>query len=61
VAVGDSLARLRQVFPAATPHGGRWWLVPRFTQATGSYPSLSAGIRGGKVVDFQVIFGKGGE
>jgi hypothetical protein len=60
-AVGDSLARLRQVFPAATPHGRRWWLVPRFTQATGSYAGLSAGIRGGKVVDFQVIFGKGGE
>jgi hypothetical protein len=61
LAIGDSLARLRRVFPAAKQHGSRWWLVPRFTQATGSYAGLSAGIRGGKISNFQVIFGKGGE
>ena len=61
LAMGDSLARLRELFPTAKRHAGRWWLVPRFTQATGSYAGLSAGIRGGTVADFHVIFEKGGE
>jgi len=59
--IGDGLARVRQLFPKAERHGNRWWLVPRFTQATGRYPGLSAGIRGGKVADFQVIYGAGGD
>jgi len=59
--IGDSLARLRHVFPSAVRHGSRWWLVRRFTQATGSYPGLSAGVRSGRISDFQVIFGKGGD
>lgn len=61
LAVGATLAKLKQLYPNAKRHSDSWWLVPRFTQATGSYPGLSAMIAGGKVVSFQVIFGAGGE
>jgi hypothetical protein len=61
LAIDDSQARVRQLFPKAERHGSRWWLVSRFTQATGRYPGLSAGVRGGKVADFKVIYGAGGE
>jgi hypothetical protein len=61
LAIGNSLARVRALFPKAERHGTRWWLVSRFTQATGRYPGLSASVHGGKVADFQVIFGAGGE
>ena len=59
--IGDAGARVRRLFPSAERHGNRWWLVPRFTQATGRYPGLSAGVNGGKVTDFRVVYGAGGE
>ena len=59
--VGDGTARLKQLYPKAKIHGSMYWLVPRFTQATGSYPGLAAMIVAGKVSSFQVIWGAGGE
>ena len=59
--VGASVARLKQLYPKAKLHGSMYWLVPRFTQATGSYPGLAATVAGGKVSSFQVIYGAGGE
>ena len=61
LAVGATLARLKQLYPKAKRHGEQWWLVPRFTQATGSYPGLAAMIVAGMVSAFQVIYGAGGE
>jgi hypothetical protein len=61
VGVGDALARLRRLYPKARQHGVMWWLVPRFTQATGSYPGLAARVVGGEVASFQVVYGAGGE
>jgi hypothetical protein len=58
---GDTLARLKQLYPRARRHDESWWLVPRFTAATGSYPGLSAMVSGGRVSSFQVIWGAGGE
>jgi hypothetical protein len=59
--VGASVARLKQLYPKAKLRGAAYWLVPRFTQATGSYPGLAANVAGGKVTSFQVIYGAGGE
>ena len=59
--VGDAFERLHRLYPTARLHGKLWWLIPRFTQATGSYPGLAARVIGGGVASFQVIYGAGGE
>ena len=59
--IGDAVARLKALYPKAKLHGSQYWLVPRFTQATGSYPGLAANVVAGKVSAFQVIWGAGGE
>jgi hypothetical protein len=59
--IGATTARLKALYPKAKLHGNFYWLVPRFTQATGSYPGLGAFILAGKVNSFQVVYGAGGE
>ncbi len=59
--MGDTLARLRQLYPHAEKHGAWQWLVVRQTQATGRYAGLSAKIVGGYVSAFEVVYGAGGE
>jgi hypothetical protein len=59
--VGATTARLQALYPKAKLHGNLYWLVPRFTQATGSYAGLGAFVSGGKVSSLQVIYGAGGE
>ena len=58
---GDTLARLRRLYPRAERHGSSWWLVIRFTQATGRYPGLQASVAGGTVASFLIIYGAGGD
>ena len=59
--IGDTLARLRQLYPHAEKHGAWQWLVVRQTQATGRYAGLSAKIAGGYVSAFEIVYGAGGE
>jgi hypothetical protein len=59
--IGATTARLKALYPKAKRHGNFYWLVPRFTQATGSYPGLGAFVLDGKVNSLQVVYGAGGE
>lgn len=50
LAVGDSLRRLRTLYPKAISRQGRWWLVRGRDAATGRpAPRLRAELRGGRV------------
>jgi hypothetical protein len=59
--MGDTLARLKQLYPKAERHGSSQWLVIRFTQATGRYPGLAAKLVGGRITAFEVLYQAGGE
>ena len=68
--VGDPVAKLRRLYPAAKLHRGLryfwpagYWLVPRRSQFgyAGSYPGLLAETRGGRVVSFVVRYQAGGD
>ena len=52
--VGQSLARLRAMYPAATQHGRVWWLVTAQSPigTPHRYPVLAAAVRGGTVRSF---------
>jgi len=58
---GDTVARLRLLYPRAERHGSSWWLLIRSTQATGRYPGLQATFARGTVASFRVSYGAGGE
>src|SRR5262245_29606867 len=61
--IGDSLARLRQVFPHSGKHGDWYWLVIRPSRFgySGHYAGLQAKISSGRVVAFVVTYQAGGE
>jgi hypothetical protein len=61
--IGDSLTRLRQVFPHSGKHGDWYWLVIRPDQFGygGRYGALRAKIQHGRVVAFVVRYQAGGE
>ena len=64
--VGDGVTRLRRLYPSAAYPAGSgfpsgWWLVPRFTQATGRYPGLLARVQRGRVSALEVYYQAGGE
>jgi len=52
--IGQSLRRLRSLYPDATRHGDTWWLVTGFSQigVPHRYPVLSATVPGGTVGSF---------
>jgi hypothetical protein len=54
--VGDTLVRLRALYPRASRHGPRWWLVVRKNDPLfGTYGQLVAGIRDGKVSFLRLV------
>ena len=68
--IGDSLAKLRRLYPGVRYRRGErgvwpsgYWLVPRRSifGAGGGYPGLLAEVRRGKVVAFQVRYPAGGD
>lgn len=61
--IGDPLRALRARYPRAEPHPPYWWLVVRRSAfgLGGTYPSLSAKVRGGRVVAFIVRYPAGGD
>ncbi|HEY1365697.1 MAG TPA: hypothetical protein VGF23_01225 [Gaiellaceae bacterium] len=61
--IGDSLARLRQVFPHSGKHGDWYWLVirPNRFGYPGHYGGLQAKIQHGRVVAFVLTYQAGGE
>ena len=61
--VGDPLHRLRALFPRATRHGPRWWLVTRSGRfgLPGQYPGLAAKVVRSRVAAFEVRYQAGGE
>jgi hypothetical protein len=68
--VGDPVARLRRLYPAAKLRRGLrffwpagYWLVPRGNRFgyAGSYPGLLAETRSGRVVSFTVRYQAGGD
>ena len=63
LAVGDSVAKLRRIYPRATPHGRAWWLVTRFTRIgdNRNYPGLRAVVANGRVRAFVIEYAAGGD
>jgi hypothetical protein len=63
LAMRDSLARLRRLYPRATRHGAWWWLVTRRSPFGERllYPGLAAKVRRGRVVAFAVSYAAGGD
>jgi hypothetical protein len=68
--VGDPVARLRRLYPAAKLHRGLrhfwpagYWLVPRGNRFgyAGTYPGLLAETRGGRIASFVVRYQAGGD
>ena len=61
--IGDSLARLRQVFPHSGKHGDWYWLVIRPSRFGygGHYAGLQAKIQHNRVVAFVLTYQAGGE
>jgi hypothetical protein len=61
--IGQTVGRLRQVYPSATRHGRTWWLVTAVTRIgeTRRYPVLAARVRGGRVRSFSMIIGAAGD
>ncbi len=54
LAVGDPLARLERLYPAAAPHPGGFWLL-RIDRGT-SHAVVSALVRSGRVAAFSLAF-----
>ena len=66
--VGDSVARIRRLYPRATYHAGgfysrSWWLVTRYTRigTNGYYPGLRARVRNGRVASLVIEYAAGGD
>ena len=66
--VGDSVARLRRLYPGATYHASghyprSWWLVTRYSRIgdNGYYPGLRAIVRNGRVGSFVIEYAAGGD
>lgn len=60
--VGDSRARLRQLYPAATLNNGFWWLTTAFDGLSGSdFPSVYASVRQGRVIALAAGIWAGGD
>jgi hypothetical protein len=60
--IGDSLSRVRSLYPRTSKHGIAWWLIsayhPIYQERVGI---LSAYVRGGHVVAFYGWIGAAGE
>jgi hypothetical protein len=66
--VGDSVARIRRLYPRATFHQGgfypgSWWLVTRYTRIGTNryYPGLRAVVRSGRVSALVIEYAAGGD
>lgn len=62
--IGDRAITILIRHPKARPSPQErnwWWLVPRFTQATGGYGGLEAKVVKGRVAAFRVNYQAGGE
>ena len=61
--VGQTLGRLRNLYPSATQHGRSWWLVTAvsFIGETHRYPVLAATVRSGRVGSFSLQIGAAGD
>jgi hypothetical protein len=66
--VGDSVARLRRLYPRATFrrdrfYGAGWWLVTRVSRVgtTSRYPGLQARVRSGRVSALVLQYPAGGD
>jgi hypothetical protein len=66
--LGDSVARLRKLYPRAAQHGASWWLVSSVSQIGIScypsgcpYPVLRAKTTRGRVTSFRLSIGEAGE
>jgi hypothetical protein len=60
--IGNSLARLRALYPSASRHGISWWLISRKNPfGSGRAAVLSAYVVGGRVTRFRAVVGAAGE
>jgi hypothetical protein len=63
--VGDTLARLRELHPAAQRHGATWWLATApiiyGELGSGRFPIVRANVRAGKVSALVLWISPGGE
>lgn len=61
--IGDTLTRLRSLYPRATGHGASWWLISIYSTVgtPGRGPVLSAYVKGGRVASFRGAVGAAGE
>jgi hypothetical protein len=61
--VGDTVRKLRRIYPTARNRAGGWWIVTRRSPVgSGSaYPGLLAQIRDGRVRAFVVRYAAGGD
>jgi hypothetical protein len=61
--IGQTLNRLRTLYPAAARHGRSWWLVTAVSHIgeTRRYPVLRATVRGGRVRSFLLQIGAAGD
>jgi hypothetical protein len=60
--VGDTVQKLRRIYPTARNRAGGWWIVTRSSPAGGgAYPGLLAQIRDGRVRAFVVRYPAGGD
>jgi hypothetical protein len=61
--VGDTVQKLRRIYPSARNRAGGWWIVTRRSPVgTGSsYPGLLAQMRDGRVRAFVVRYPAGGD
>jgi len=54
--VGDSVSRVRELYPRAGRHRDGWWLVLRRKDPLwGTYGELVAGVRSGRIVFFRLV------
>lgn len=59
--IGSTLSTLRRLYPAATRHGGYWWIVRGYFPGLGPFPVVSARVSDGRVVQLRVWIGGAGE
>ena len=59
--IGDTVGRLRELYPAATQHAGQWWLLTKPWIGNTEVGLLDANIRNGRIASFIVSIGAQGE
>jgi hypothetical protein len=61
--IGDSLDRLKELYPRAVFREGRWWLniARAFVGTPRDYPALAASVASGRVDSFRMVIGAQGD